>query len=350
MVAIGADSQAVTRRRQTPFGESRGTEVDFPGSKGFVGGTEDDSTDLTHLGAREYDASTGRFITVDPVMDLSDPQQMQGYSYANNNPVTYSDPSGRAFCICGHAGPPPPPPTAATREEVPDIKQKPKAQKPTVTNQRLQAYLDHIYPEAKDVNWIGSGKGADALRNELLTGRETNKKWHETSVAQDFRGLVGLLEDDDIARATGGQVLTGPDRDIAINEAKELWGALNQEDSRGVLTRKLQDEPGRKEKFDSTMKAAAGNKAFTHVTDAQYYQPEKTGPRNNPPVYKNKGATTRGFMRGMGALSVLPMVIDIAKGPTPGASPTQQMEEGFCVFDMLGVCDSLMHPTVGGIA
>ncbi|WP_245930942.1 hypothetical protein V5P93_003003 [Actinokineospora auranticolor] len=30
---------------------------------------------------------------MDPVLDTSNPQQMQGYTYANNNPVTYADPS-----------------------------------------------------------------------------------------------------------------------------------------------------------------------------------------------------------------------------------------------------------------
>ncbi|WP_423462376.1 RHS repeat-associated core domain-containing protein [Promicromonospora sp. MS192] len=36
----------------------------------------------------------GSFVSVDPVMDLSDPQQWNAYAYANNNPVTWSDPTG----------------------------------------------------------------------------------------------------------------------------------------------------------------------------------------------------------------------------------------------------------------
>ncbi|GAB2928718.1 polymorphic toxin-type HINT domain-containing protein [Streptomyces mayteni] len=65
----------------------------WPGSCGFVGGVVDD-TGLTHLGAREYDPGLGRFISLDPVMDLTDPQQLHGYAYANNNPTTFSDPTG----------------------------------------------------------------------------------------------------------------------------------------------------------------------------------------------------------------------------------------------------------------
>ncbi|MGW0754820.1 polymorphic toxin-type HINT domain-containing protein, partial [Streptomyces sp. NPDC002587] len=60
----------------------------------FVGGEVDETTGLVHLGAREYDPATGRFQSVDPVVDYSEPKQMNPYVYANNSPVTFSDPSG----------------------------------------------------------------------------------------------------------------------------------------------------------------------------------------------------------------------------------------------------------------
>ncbi|WP_443068338.1 polymorphic toxin-type HINT domain-containing protein [Streptomyces sp. NBC_01358] len=94
---IDATSQTLTRRQTTPFGEERGVlSNNWVGEKGFVGGTED-PTGLTHLGARDYDAANGRFVSVDPVMDPSDPQQINGYAYSNNNPVTFADPSGKFF-------------------------------------------------------------------------------------------------------------------------------------------------------------------------------------------------------------------------------------------------------------
>ncbi|MER5972988.1 polymorphic toxin-type HINT domain-containing protein [Streptomyces sp. NPDC002055] len=98
-LAVDAASQKLTQRRTLPFGELRGEEPKaWPGTKGFVGGTDDTkATGLTHLGAREYDPTTGRFLSVDSVMDLTDPQQINGYAYANNNPVTGSDPTG-FFC------------------------------------------------------------------------------------------------------------------------------------------------------------------------------------------------------------------------------------------------------------
>jgi RHS repeat-associated protein len=97
---VDADDLTVQRRRQTPYGESRGpAPVDWPTERGFVGGTQD-PTGLVHLGAREYDPMIGRFISVDSLMDLTDPQQMHGYRYANNNPVSFSDPTGLIESDC----------------------------------------------------------------------------------------------------------------------------------------------------------------------------------------------------------------------------------------------------------
>ncbi|WP_188195970.1 polymorphic toxin-type HINT domain-containing protein [Nonomuraea sp. SYSU D8015] len=100
-MAVDATSLQVTRRRFDPFGNPRGTmPASWPAERGFVGGTTDASIGLTHLGAREYDASTGRFISVDPVIDPSDPQNLNGYAYSANNPVTFTDPSGMRE-VCG---------------------------------------------------------------------------------------------------------------------------------------------------------------------------------------------------------------------------------------------------------
>lgn len=156
--AVDASTKAVTRRKFTPFGEERGTAPSmWPSDKGYVGGTKDESTGLTHLGAREYDPALGRFISVDPQMDIAESQTMNPYAYGNNSPITFADPSGRAFCedeACtrrspaqaptpsprnqgsntggpGSTPPPPPPPTPSVSEEdvkkAAAIKQKSKA-------------------------------------------------------------------------------------------------------------------------------------------------------------------------------------------------------------------------------
>ncbi|MFF4831563.1 RHS repeat-associated core domain-containing protein [Streptomyces sp. NPDC001315] len=100
-IAVDASTQAVTKRYSTPFGASRGpTTGVWPDDKGFLGMSADADTGLTHVGAREYDPSVGRFISIDPILDTSDPQSLNGYAYADNNPATFSDPSGLRLANC----------------------------------------------------------------------------------------------------------------------------------------------------------------------------------------------------------------------------------------------------------
>ncbi|RKT02186.1 intein/RHS repeat-associated protein [Streptomyces sp. 3211.6] len=91
--------QTITRRKSDPYGNPRGAQPgSWPGSRGFLGtGIDDTNTSLTHIGAREYESTTGRFISVDPVIDITDPLQMNGYTYANANPIGNADPSGLKY-------------------------------------------------------------------------------------------------------------------------------------------------------------------------------------------------------------------------------------------------------------
>ncbi|MFF0110703.1 polymorphic toxin-type HINT domain-containing protein [Streptomyces hirsutus] len=91
-------TQKATRRYLTPFGTPRGDEpTTWPDDKAFLGETADPVTGLTHIGARQYDPALGQFLSVDPLLDPSNSLSLNGYSYANNSPVTYSDPTG-LFC------------------------------------------------------------------------------------------------------------------------------------------------------------------------------------------------------------------------------------------------------------
>ncbi|MFK0121322.1 RHS repeat domain-containing protein [Streptomyces sp. NPDC090994] len=94
-MTVDATTQNITRRYTKPFGETRGaTPSAWPDDKGFLGKPTDADTGLTHVGAREYDPTTGRFLTVDPVLAPDDHESLNGYAYANNTPVTKSDPTG----------------------------------------------------------------------------------------------------------------------------------------------------------------------------------------------------------------------------------------------------------------
>ncbi|WP_369185118.1 RHS repeat-associated core domain-containing protein [Streptomyces sp. Y1] len=105
-LALDGTTLTETRRPSDPFGNPRGTQpTTWAGDHGFVGGTKDDATGLTNLGARQYDPVHGRFLSPDPVVDLASPQQWNGYGYSNNNPVNLSDPTGlRPEGTCGGFG------------------------------------------------------------------------------------------------------------------------------------------------------------------------------------------------------------------------------------------------------
>ncbi|MFD9755708.1 polymorphic toxin-type HINT domain-containing protein [[Kitasatospora] papulosa] len=109
-LAIDAETQAVTRRYSTPFGSPRGTDTTsaWPDDKTFLGKPQDKATGLIHIGAREYDSAVGQFISVDPVLAPELHQSLNGYSYANNTPVTTADPTGLrpdTITPCGGTGP-----------------------------------------------------------------------------------------------------------------------------------------------------------------------------------------------------------------------------------------------------
>ena len=83
-----SSGQPVTRRAFKPYGEVRGPKPStWPNKLSYLGvGIDDAATGLTHIGAREYDQSSGRFLSADPVINIADPLQMNGYAYSGNSP------------------------------------------------------------------------------------------------------------------------------------------------------------------------------------------------------------------------------------------------------------------------
>jgi RHS repeat-associated protein len=69
----------------------------------FTGALRDGATGLDHMGAREYYSTLARFTSPDPEnagADPASPGSWNMYSYAYNNPLMYTDPTGLAG-ICG---------------------------------------------------------------------------------------------------------------------------------------------------------------------------------------------------------------------------------------------------------
>ena len=81
-----------------PFGEGVGVAAGTNPAR-FTGKPRDVETGLDYFGARYYAQGTGRFTTVDPVLEveqgLVDTQRWNRYSYVSNRPTSRVDPDGR---------------------------------------------------------------------------------------------------------------------------------------------------------------------------------------------------------------------------------------------------------------
>jgi RHS repeat-associated protein len=102
----------LARRYYDPYGNPVGTVSAWPDNHAYLGKPTDPSTSLDLLGARQYDPATGRFLSLDPLLQPGNPLAMGGYAYAGNNPATERDPTGLNPCITnGNTCQPVPPPT-----------------------------------------------------------------------------------------------------------------------------------------------------------------------------------------------------------------------------------------------
>jgi RHS repeat-associated protein len=98
--------EGITRSDYLPFGESANQlggraatqgYVNESVRQGFTGYEEDAETGLDYAQARYYADGQGRFTAVDPLMasaNPANPQTFNRYSYALNNPLRYTDPTG----------------------------------------------------------------------------------------------------------------------------------------------------------------------------------------------------------------------------------------------------------------
>jgi RHS repeat-associated protein len=93
-----------------PYGATRvSVSTSTNEKRKFIGQFSDDST-LSYLNARYYNPTQGQFLSQDPVFwelgltndgktALTNPQSQNSYGYANGNPITNKDPSGRVTML-----------------------------------------------------------------------------------------------------------------------------------------------------------------------------------------------------------------------------------------------------------
>ena len=82
-----------------PYGSTRISSATSTNERRkYIGQFADDSS-LSYLNARYYDSGRGQFVSEDPLFisakqNLSNPQSLNSYAYANDNPITLSDSTG----------------------------------------------------------------------------------------------------------------------------------------------------------------------------------------------------------------------------------------------------------------
>jgi RHS repeat-associated protein len=91
----------VARQLYYPFGGTRWASVaPLPTDFGFTGQRNQSTIGLYDYHARFYDPLVGRFVSADTIVPSpGDPQALNRYSYANNNPLVYVDPSGHTSIL-----------------------------------------------------------------------------------------------------------------------------------------------------------------------------------------------------------------------------------------------------------
>jgi len=105
-VVTDANKQRVGLHYYLPFGEEWLVEPQATDSEPmkFTGHERDSdlasgTADMDYMHARYYMGGVGRFLSVDPArssVSPSNPQTWNRYSYALNNPIVYTDPTGKA--------------------------------------------------------------------------------------------------------------------------------------------------------------------------------------------------------------------------------------------------------------
>ncbi len=82
--------------RYYPYGASRYASGSTPTAYKFTGQRPDEATGLYFYNARYYDPALGRFTQPDTIVPaVGNPQALNRYAYALNNPLRYTDPTGR---------------------------------------------------------------------------------------------------------------------------------------------------------------------------------------------------------------------------------------------------------------
>ncbi|MFZ1707523.1 MAG: RHS repeat-associated core domain-containing protein, partial [Anaerolineae bacterium] len=250
-----------------PWGENRGTPVGAtPTTYRFTGQREDASIGLYFYNARYYDPALGRFAQADTIVpQAQNPQNFNRYSYAANNPLRYTDPTGHCVfappwdtlvCIgvfavltlAGSSSPPPPeyPKNYSSRQRCTDplpdcfgdvVRLKDfsgNGRDNPIPIKEFEAFADKVAQDlyTHDVDWPGLSGGRGAYDTPFYNGGQSERRTNDPNsqkgifpasqpVCIEGIGCAGRSDINYIAQGMWG-ARTGESKPVSIKIA-EAW-------------------------------------------------------------------------------------------------------------------------------
>lgn len=190
-----------------PYGKERVTQrnSDYKNKYWFIGKEQDNESWLNYVEARYYDSGLGRFVAQDKMFwevgqtkrglrVMMDPQQMNSYGYARDNPVILKDPSGEAYTYddfrsdlsdtcnfltdaASAMGPTEGIPILLEKAEVVAVENAPKVEAAIVENaQKIGATTTEIWEKAKATLAKAAQKAKETVKNIGNSSIKTDKE------------------------------------------------------------------------------------------------------------------------------------------------------------------------------
>lgn len=260
-VAVNPLDWSVIRRTFDPYGNQIGATAPagttFPGTHTFIDKPYVALTKLVDIGARLYDPAIGRFTSVDPILAPDDPQQANGYSYSDNNPVSFTDPTGLML---------------NTRDDYTD---DPLVTAPPSPPSRGDQFKDGVVE--------GAGDGVKDLIDSL----------NPEEVFKNLKNAAGDFLKNPV-KSIWGFVKAAVTSFAHIDELKDAWDAYKDEDWRGLgkIVGKLVVEVGGD--LAAMLLGAGIAKTFTKAIEAFRKTPDV-----ETPLYRGVNETHHAYDRAL---------------------------------------------------
>ena len=224
-VVTGEDQGVLSRHDYLPFGEEIGaalgnrnqasgvtgytaSRLDGPTQK-FTGQERDGESQLDYFGARYFGGAGGRFTSVDPGnagAAPTDPQSWNGYSYALNNPLRYTDPFGQW-------------PSPAYDDLDEEQRRLLDASEVEINGDRLSG--SKLWQALSEM-----GKHGEAIQNAFVSITNSLASAELTNGQTALSQVSGItsLEPDRIKLIAAGELYSSLSSDSRFEKALTLWG------------------------------------------------------------------------------------------------------------------------------